>query len=82
MLKLAASSVELVNTLMEVHMKHMEGKYKRKFHATHKRLITEANRPPHLRVDSVIDDLRDQLVLLIDNFREEIGAKNLSKKNV
>ena len=82
MIRLATSSVELVNTLMEFHMKHMEGKYKRKFYEAHKRLITELNRPPHLRFDSVIDDLRDQLVLLLDNFRQEIKPQNVRKKDL
>ena len=82
MIQLATSSVELVNTLMQVHMKHMEGKYKRRLYEVHRNLVTELNRPPHLRVDSVVDDLRDKLVLLLDNFREEIGTPYIQKKNV
>ena len=82
MIRLATSSVELVNTLMKFHMKHMEGKYKRKFHDAQKRLVAELNRPPHLRFDSVIDDLRDQLVLLLDNFRQEIEPQDVRKKNL
>jgi hypothetical protein len=82
MIRLATSSVELVNTLMQFHMKHMEGKYKRKFHNAQVRLISELNKPPHLRFDSVIDDLRDQLVMLLDNFRQEIGTSHVQKKNI
>ena len=82
MIQLATSSVELVNTLMQVHMKHMEGKYKRRFYEVHRDLVRELNRPPHLRFDSVIDDLRDRLVLLLDNFREEIGSARLQEKNL
>lgn len=82
MIRLATSSIELVNTLMKFHMKHMEGKYKRRFYEAHKRLTAELNRPPHLRFDSVIDDLRDQLVLLLDNFREEIEPARVPKKNL
>lgn len=82
MIRLATSSVELVNTLMKFHMKHMEGKYKRKFYRAQVRLIGELNKPPHLRFDSVIDDLRDQLVMLLDNFRQEIEPSHVPKKNL
>jgi hypothetical protein len=60
----------------------MEGKYKRKFYDAQVRLLSELRQPPHLKMDSVIDDLRDQLVMLLDNFRQEIEPQDILKKDL
>ena len=82
MIELANSSIKLVDTLMQVHLKHMETKYKRRFHEIQKKLEAENKRAVHLRVDSVIDDLNDQLVMLLDNFSQEIRGKGFQSKDL
>ena len=82
MIELATTTVKLLDTLMDVHMKHMEGRYKRRFHDIQKRLEMESKKPPHLKVDSVVDDLNDQLVMLLNNFRSEIRGSSFSSKDV
>ena len=82
MFELANSTIKLVDTVMQVHLKHMETKYKRRFYELQKRLESESKRPPHLKVDSVVDDLNDQLIMLLNNFREEIRGKSVSSKDI
>ena len=82
MFELANSSIKLVDTLMQVHLKHMETKYKRRFHDIQKKLEAESKRAVHLRGDSVIDDLNDQLIMLLNNFGQEIRSKGVQAKDL
>ncbi len=82
MFELANSTIKLVDTVMQVHLKHMEGKYKRRFYDLQKKLESESKRPPHLKVDSVVDDLNAQLIMLLNNFSQEIRGKGVPSKDV
>lgn len=72
MIALATASISLADRIMETVHIELQSRYKRKFYKLRRRLEKEYQRPPHERVDGLIDDLNDELVLLLDCFRKEI----------
>ena len=72
MIALATASISLADRIMETVHIELQSKYKRKFYKLRRKIEKEYKKPPHERVDGLIDDLNDQLVLLLDCFRKEI----------
>ena len=72
MIALATASISLADRIMETVHIELQSKYKRKFYKLRRKIEKEYKKQPHERVDGLIDDLNDQLVLLLDCFRKEI----------
>ena len=72
MIALATASISLADRIMETVHIELQSKYKRKFYKLRRKIEKEYKKPPHERVDGLIDDLNDELVLLLDCFRKEI----------
>ena len=72
MIALATASISLADRIMETVHIELQSRYKRKFYKLRRKIEKEYKKPPHERVDGLIDDLNDQLVLLLDCFRKEI----------
>jgi len=72
MIALATASISLADRIMETIHVELQSKYKRKFYKLRRKIEKECKKPPHERVDGLIDDLNDELVLLLDCFRKEI----------
>ena len=82
MFDLLSSAIKLADKILDVHTLHQKNKYKRKLHKLKKELQFELEKPDHLKVDSIIDDLNFELSLLINVFSEEITSKNIQNKNL
>jgi len=82
MLDLLSSAIKLADKILDVHTLHQKNKYKRKLHKLKKELQFELEKPDHLKVDSIIDDLNFELSLLLNVFSEEITSKNIQNKNL
>ena len=72
MIALATASISLADRIMETVHIELQSRYKRKFYKLRRKIEKEYKKPTHERVDGLIDDLNDQLVLLLDCFRKEI----------
>ena len=72
MIALATASISLADRIMETVHIELQSKYKRKFYKLRRKIEKEYKKQPHERVDGLIDDLNDELVLLLDCFRKEI----------
>tara|TARA_R100000664_G_scaffold20397_1_gene29588 strand:+ start:705 stop:965 length:261 start_codon:yes stop_codon:yes gene_type:complete len=82
MFDLLSSAIKLADKILDVHTLHQKNKYKRKLHKLKKELQFELEKPDHLKVDSIIDDLNFELSLLLNVFSEEITSKNIQNKNI
>ena len=72
MIALATASISLADRIMETVHIELQSRYKRKFYKLRRKIEKEYKKQPHERVDGLIDDLNDELVLLLDCFRKEI----------
>lgn len=81
-MSLIVASIGLADKVLDVHILNHKTKYKRKLISLREDLEHELNKPDHLKIDGLIDDLTFDLCLLINIFSEEIGAQGVGKKNL
>ena len=77
MIDVLAASLKVINGAIGLIPSLRRNFYRKKFYKLEKKILREMEKEDHERIDSLIDDYRDEYLLLLKHFGQEIEKKRL-----
>ena len=77
MIDVLAASLKVINGAIGLIPSLRRNFYRKKFYKLEKKILKEMEKEGHERVDSLVDDYRDEYLLLLKHFSQEIEKKKL-----
>jgi len=77
MIDVLAASLKVINGAIGLIPSLRRNFYRKKFYKLEKKILREMEKEDHERIDSLLDDYRDEYLLLLKHFGQEIEKKRL-----
>ena len=77
MIDVLAASLKVINGAIGLIPSLRRNFYRKKFYKLEKKILREMEKEDHERIASLIDDYRDEYLLLLKHFGQEVEKKKL-----
>ena len=77
MIDVLAASLKVINGAIGLIPSLRRNFYRKKFYKLEKKILREMEKEDHERIDSLLDNYRDEYLLLLKHFGQEIEKKRL-----
>ena len=77
MFDVLSESLKIINGTIGLIPQLRRSHFRKKFYKLEKRIRKEMDKEDHERIDSLLDDYRDEYILLLKHFGQEVERKRL-----